>query len=157
MMGAPKTEAGRRTVPIGEVLGGHLRRHRLARPSLDPGALVFARGTLGGVCRRDSSHEPFSDEATGRRAKAAWREAGLEPLGLHEGRHSFASMLLAAGASMQKVSALMGHTSIRTTLDLYGHLTGDAGREAVCLLDAHIERSRPRKASSDVIGLRGLA
>jgi len=44
------------------------------------------------------------------------------PVTLHRFRHSFASNLLRAGCNIKAVQLLMGHSSIKTTLDTYGHL-----------------------------------
>lgn len=40
----------------------------------------------------------------------------------HTTRHTFATRLLRAGMPLESVSMLMGHSSISTTFDLYGHL-----------------------------------
>jgi hypothetical protein len=37
--------------------------------------------------------QPFADRVLSDRAKRAWSEAGLRPLGLHEARHPFANVL----------------------------------------------------------------
>ncbi|MFP5365144.1 MAG: tyrosine-type recombinase/integrase [Thermoleophilia bacterium] len=135
-MGPPKTKAGRRTVPIAAALAEHLAAHReLSRPLR--AQLVFARGTLADATRgnRGDRKAPFSDSTVCVRAQRVWRAAGLEPLGLHEARHTFASSMLAAGVAMKSVSALMGHTTIAVTVDLYGHLLPGAGADAIAQLD----------------------
>lgn len=135
-MGPPKTKAGRRTVPIAAALAPLLAAHREASRSLRA-ELVFARGTLADANRghRGPARAPFSDSTVCVRAQRIWDAAGLQPLGLHEARHTFASSLLAAGVSMQVVSRLMGHTTIAVTVDLYGHLLPGAGDDAMDLLD----------------------
>lgn len=45
----------------------------------------------------------------------------------HELRHSAASLLIAQGVPMKIVSETLGHSSIRITADVYGHLFDDAG------------------------------
>lgn len=129
-MAPPKTRAGVRKVPITAALRRLLIEHEPRRC----GELVFAKGSLAGRYRGPAT-APFSDSAVTQRARAAWREAGLEPLGLHEARHTFASSCLAAGVPMKVVSELMGHTTIQVTVDLYGHLEPDARRAAIARLD----------------------
>ncbi len=58
------------------------------------------------------------NRAVSRLAKAA----GLGHWHPHELRHSAVSLLLAAGVPLQIVSEVVGHSSIRVTKDVYGHL-----------------------------------
>ena len=49
----------------------------------------------------------------------------------HWYRHAYATRLLRGGASIEVVSALLGHSSIATTMDVYGHLTAEDARRAL--------------------------
>ena len=40
---------------------------------------------------------------------------------LHECRHSYASLMIAAGTNAKALSTYMGHANIAITLDKYGH------------------------------------
>ena len=57
-----------------------------------------------------------------RRARRVWVKAGLAPLGLHEARHTFASVMIAAGVDAKALASYIGHSSVTITLDRYGHL-----------------------------------
>jgi integrase len=57
------------------------------------------------------------------------RKAGLE-LRLHDLRHSFASIMLAAGVNVKAISQSLGHANIGVTLDIYAHLLPSAGKSA---------------------------
>ncbi|MGH9119864.1 MAG: tyrosine-type recombinase/integrase [Acidimicrobiales bacterium] len=48
----------------------------------------------------------------------------------HELRHSAASLMLAAHTDPKVVSEVLGHSSIRITMDVYGHLLEGATRDA---------------------------
>jgi len=50
------------------------------------------------------------------------RQAGLGDWHPHELRHSAASLMLAQGVKIQVVSEVLGHSSIRMTADVYGHI-----------------------------------
>jgi integrase len=129
--GEPKSRAGRRGVPIVAALRDLLVEHKLV--TRDAG-LVFG----------SSAAQPFTPTAVRKRALTAWRLAGLEPIGLHECRHTFASLLIAAGVNAKAITAYLGHASIQTTFDLYGHLMPGNEDEAVALVDAYLERAETR-------------
>ena len=125
---APKSRAGTRTVPIPSALSAHLARHRLAHGG---SGLVFGR----------TSETPFQPTSVANRARRAWKEAGLEPITLHEARHTFASMMIAAGVNAKALSTYMGHAGVSITYDRYGHLMPGNEAEAAGLLDAYLDRA----------------
>jgi integrase len=129
-MVTPKSKAGIRRVPIPAALRAFLAPLKLASGD-DPDALVF--GVRG---------EPFSASSIGERANRAWRVAGLEPICLHECRHTFASLMIAAGVNGKALSTFMGHANISITLDRYGHLMPGAEDEAAELMDAYLQGAR---------------
>ena len=57
-------------------------------------------------------------------------KAGLRGLRLHDLRHTFASLHIQKGESLAYVRDQLGHGSIKTTVDIYGHLVPGANREA---------------------------
>lgn len=59
-----------------------------------------------------------------------WYERGLETAGVrylspHTTRHTYHELMRMAGLNLEERQLLMGHASIRTTADIYGHLTLD--------------------------------
>ena len=86
-----------------------------------------------------SETQPFSDSGYRTRASRVWTKAGLTPLGFHEARHTYASLMIASGANAKTISTMMGHSSITITLDLYGHLFPGAEAEAAAMLDAYLQ------------------
>jgi integrase len=65
---------------------------------------------------------------------AACKTAGIEPIGWHDLRHTFASHLAQAGAPITAVKELLGHSSLAMTMR-YSHLDESTLRRAVMLLD----------------------
>jgi integrase len=57
-----------------------------------------------------------------REFQAICRGAGLGDWHPHELRHSAASLMLAQGVKIQIVSQVLGHSSIRVTADVDGHI-----------------------------------
>jgi integrase len=74
-----------------------------------------------------------------RRTHEHWKKAGLKPLGFHEGRHTFASIGIAAGLNAKTLSTYLGHATITITLDRYGHLMPGSEVEARAMLDAYLD------------------
>jgi integrase len=64
--------------------------------------------------------------------------AGLRRIRWHDLRHSYASLMISNNANIKFVSQQLGHTSTRTTWDIYGHLLPEPGQEAGQKLDALI-------------------
>jgi integrase len=54
----------------------------------------------------------------------------------HDLRHTYAALMVKAGAHAKYLQAQMGHSSIQVTLDGYGHLFPDANRGVLDALDA---------------------
>ena len=52
--------------------------------------------------------------------------AGLPEVRFHDLRHTHASLLIAAGVHPKAIQARLGHASIQTTLNIYGHLMPSA-------------------------------
>jgi integrase len=71
--------------------------------------------------------------------KDAQEAADLEPLSMHEGRHTYASICIDARLNIKTISTYMGHANVGITLDRYGHLMPGAEAEAVELLDAYLD------------------
>jgi len=138
----PKTRTSRRRVPMPAALRELILDRRLEDPAATDRALVFGSG----------EDRPFHAATLYRRADAAWKTAGLvERLRLHQARHTYASFMIAAGVNAKALSQFMGHSSIKVTFDLYGHLMPGSEREAAGLLDAYLERagSQARVAALD--------
>jgi integrase len=137
----PKSRAGQRTIPIVGALRDVLVEHK-ARQGGDTG-LVFG----------SSAETPFQPSNLWRRAQRAWKRAGVAPIGLHEARHTFASVLIAAGVNAKAITTYMGHASIQTTYDLYGKLMPGSESEAAALVDAYLARA-DTQARLDQLGGR---
>ena len=144
----PKSNAGKRRVPMTALLRSHLAAHRLRRGGGDEAQLVFGRSN-GRALRADTLIE---------RGRRVWCEAGLKPVGLHECRHTYAAFMIAAGVNAKALSSYMGHSTISMTLDRYGHLMPGNEDEAAAMLESY-RSARCRRcsltASRSLSGRRG--
>lgn len=73
-----------------------------------------------------------------RRADRAWQARSVGRLRLHQARHTYASFMIAAGVNAKALSSFMGHSSVKVTFDLYGHLMPGTEAEAAALLDRYL-------------------
>ena len=113
------------------------------------GADGIARLDVSEVAREDlgtalgaEGQLPFEPSTVNRRARAAWKLTNLKPIGLHECRHTFASLLIAGGVNPKALSTYLGHASVTITYDRYGHLMPGNEGEAAELLDAYLKRAQ---------------
>jgi len=137
----PKSRAGTRIVPIARALREHLVAHRL-RSSADS-ELVFPSRT----------GRPFEPASINKRAQRAWHSAGLQSISMHECRHTFASLMIAAGVNAKALSTFMGHASIQITLDRYGHLFPSVEAALAEQLDAVFAESQTLAPAPNVFQL----
>jgi integrase len=122
-----KSSAGRRKVPISAVLRDFLVEQLSSAERAESDRFFGATAT-----------RPFNGEKPTERADEAWKSAGLNRITLHECRHTFASLMIAAGVNAKALSTFMGHANISITLDRYGHLMPGSEAEAAGLLDAYL-------------------
>jgi integrase len=124
----PKTEASAATLPLLPVLRRELVEHRVRQAQRNlqwvrPDALVFM--TMRG--------KPQSRRNVLRAIYTAGDNLGLngegvEPIGLHDLRHSFVAVAFEQGLSAPEVAKLARHANPKVTLGMYAGLT-DEGRE----------------------------
>jgi integrase len=135
---APKTPTSRRATPMPGLLRDLMLEHRLRRGEPPDDALVFGE-----------EDQPFHAASLYRRADRAWEAAGLtDRLRLHQARHTYASFMIAAEVNPKALSAFMGHSSIKVTFDLYGHLMPGTATEAAGLLDAYLAANLDEDAAA---------
>jgi integrase len=72
-----------------------------------------------------------------RHFEPALKRAGVKAVSFHSLRHTNASMRIAAGQNIKYIRTQLGHSSVKITLDIYGHLFNDVNfnRQQVKLLE----------------------
>jgi integrase len=121
-----KTSASMRDVPMRLFLQDAITRH-LAELALSDGD-VLCRTPKRTLLRRDYYNREIW--------KPALAAAGMAAdTTFHDLRHTFASTALAEGVPISEVSRWLGHKSITTTVDLYGHLVPEASGRTRDALD----------------------
>ena len=112
-LGAPKTRRSLRTVSL-----PHQVVEQLRELQGEPGALVFTADRGGVVHDGNFRYRIWATAVTA-------AKVGKRPR-IHDLRHSHASWLIAAGVPLPDIQRRLGHGSIQTTVDVYGHLAPDA-------------------------------
>lgn len=116
-------------VPISQDVAAIVRQRQLVVPDGNP--WLFPGDTVG---------QPVKE------IRRFWvnvqREADLHDVRIHDLRHTFASLLVSGGASLEIIGRLLGHTQMQTT-QRYAHLMDSPLRAGVDSV-ASIFRPRPR-------------
>ncbi|WP_411092217.1 tyrosine-type recombinase/integrase [Streptomyces sp. 049-1] len=129
-LGTPKSKASRRTVDISAGLWRELLDHGLAGLAQDD--LIFHNGHGQRLV-----YSTFYDRWVAAVTQA--KEQGLIPDSkyptFHDLRHSHVAALLSDRHSPKYVQERLGHESIKTTMDKYGHLLREAHEGALATID----------------------
>lgn len=139
----PKTTRSRRVVNLPTPLLDLLARH--SESQVAASTLVGPGWQDSGFIFTNSIGGPLDPRNLLRDFKKVCLDAGLGDWHLHELRHSAASLMLAHGVKLQVVSEVLGHSSIRMTADVYGHIL-DPDREAAASAMADVLWSKPSRS-----------
>lgn len=147
-IGPPKSEAGRRTIPIPPELVSELKRWKLqCKPSKLGLAFPSSTGTPlrhNNMLRRMyfplQVRAGLGAPALDAKGKAKVTEEGVPTLtgkyGFHALRHAAASGWIESRIDLKRLQVWIGHENIQLTLDTYGHLLADQERDAELALQA---------------------
>jgi integrase len=138
VIGSPKSEAGHRTIPMSPMVVNVLREWKLACPRLGGAEgeagrlwLVFPNGQGKPESHANIINRGFlptqikagvADAHPDRKGEDGEPVLVARYTGLHALRHFFASWAIEQGFSPKRLQALLGHSSIQMTFDVYGHL-----------------------------------
>ena len=115
-----KTAKSRRAINLPTPLIEKLKSHRASQNTQ---RLRLGKSwTNSGHIFTSSLGTPIEPRNLYREFREICREAGIGDWHPHELRHSAASLMLAQGVKLQVVSEVLGHSSIRMTADVYGHI-----------------------------------
>lgn len=92
---------------------------------------------------------PLSPDRVYGKLSGILERAGCKRVRFHDLRHTFATLALQGGMDIKTLSAMLGHVSAATTLDIYTHITDDMQRQAAANIDRGIGKSAPPESSSE--------
>ena len=128
-LGDTKTSQGNRTIILPESVAALLR----ARKKISISQWIFPQPT--------SPELPMNPGTAYRRLKTLLEEAGLPSIRFHDLRHTFATLALQNGMDVKTLSAMLGHVSAATTLDIYTHSTSEMQHAAARKIDCGIGKA----------------
>ena len=132
----PKTKASVRKLVLPPAVLAVLREYRRKVDSrwMFPSPVKADRPITPGVARR--------------RLQTILERADCKRVRFHDLRHTFATLALENGMDVKTLSAMLGHVSAVTTLDIYTHITGDMQRAAAASIDRGIGKAAPPESDS---------
>lgn len=121
--GTPKTRSSERVIPMSSALRQVLESHRTTCTWREPEDLVFCT----------NKRTPLSPKNLYNRALAPTCDelVGLPRISWHSFRHANGTWIGEVGESVKTVQAILGHSDLETTLNIYMHAIPDSQRRAV--------------------------
>ena len=92
---------------------------------------------------------PITPGVVRRRLQFILEHAGCKHVRFHDLRHTFATLALENGMDVKTLSAMLGHVSAATTLDIYTHITDDMRLTAAANIDRGIGKAAPQEDTSE--------
>ena len=124
----PKTEKGKRTLPLTSELLEALQRCQ-AQQIKDREAALEAYGDSGYVITNELGR-PLHPETLSSKWEQLLIAAGVPKIRLHDARHTCATLMHLEGVSIATIAAWLGHADPAFTLRTYVHSQSDALSEA---------------------------
>ena len=133
----PKTKASVRKLVLPPAVLAVLREYRKKVDSrwMFPSPVKADRPITPGVARR--------------RLQTILERADCKRVRFHDLRHTFATLALENGMDVKTLSAMLGHVSAATTLDIYTHITDDMRLTAAANIDRGIGKAAPQEDASE--------
>jgi len=133
----PKTKAAVRTIilppPMLEVLKEY--KEQVFSPWLFPSRIKRSQPIDPGYIRK--------------RLQVILERAGCKSVRFHDLRHTFATMALEHGMDVKTLSAIIGHVSSSTTLNIYAHVTDEMRQSAAAKIDRGIAKAEVKETAEE--------
>lgn len=116
----PKTESSNRKITIPQFLQDEIKQFLDRQYELMPEERIF----------------PITDRAIQKKMKQKTEQAKLKPIRVHDLRHSHIALLIEKGMQPLVIAQRVGHDSVNTTMNIYGHLYPNKQKQVADLLNA---------------------
>ena len=116
----PKTESSNRKITIPKFLAEEMKDFVDRQYGLTTEERIF----------------PITDRAIQKKMKQKMEQAKLKPIRVHNLRHSHIALLIEKGMQPLVIAQRVGHDSVNTTMNIYGHLYPNKQKQVADLLNA---------------------
>ena len=125
----PKTKAAFRTI--------------ILPPAMVELLLAYRKGIFSDLMfpSRIKPEQPIDPGYVRKRLQIILERAGCKRVRFHDLRHTFATISLEHGMDIKTLSAIIGHISSRTTLNIYTHITDEMQENAAVSIDQGIAKA----------------
>ena len=96
---------------------------------------------------RIKPEQPIDPGYVRKRLQQILEHADCKKVRFHDLRHTFATMSLEHGMDVKTLSAIIGHVSSRTTLNIYTHITSEMQENAATSIDRGIAKVEAEESS----------
>ncbi|MET8630220.1 site-specific integrase [Kitasatospora sp. NPDC004669] len=131
----PKTEASRAWISLSPRVMAALHRQAALQMNAHP------EGRLEGLVFARPDGTPLRPQWVLDQLRKRTAELDLPRIGLHDLRHTAASIMIAEGIPIAIASKTLRHSTLAITINLYGHLLKDSADEAVKALSAALDQA----------------
>lgn len=137
LLSQPKTKSSIRTIILPPPMLAILLEYRKT---------VDSRWMFPSPVKEDS---PIDPGAIRQRLHLILEHAQCKQVRFHDLRHTFATTALGSGMDVKTLSAMLGHVSAATTLDIYTHVTDTMQTEAAAKIDQGIGKAAPQELPAE--------
>lgn len=116
--GSPKSEAGKRDIPLNDTIRDILLRQRKKQGSIVQIENRVFTTVYGGMVHNHAVNRAISDAL----ARLEERGKTIGHFTAHALRDTFATRYIEQGGSPQTLKTILGHSSLAMTMDLYSHV-----------------------------------
>lgn len=131
----PKTKAANRTF--------------ILPPAMVELLMAYKEGVFSDLMfpSRIKPEQPIDPGYVRKRLQVILERAGCQKIRFHDLRHIFATISLEHGMDIKTLSAIIGHISSRTTLNIYTHITNEMQENAAVSIDQGIAKAEVQTES----------
>ncbi|MGW6446868.1 tyrosine-type recombinase/integrase [Lentzea sp. NPDC055074] len=135
LFGKTKTKKSTRSLYLGRVCLAALRKHREETAKRQGTKLNPAPGQPSDLIFVTATGRVIEPRNVNTMLRRLLKGAELDPARVHDLRHTAATLLLMDGATIREVMEQLGHASISTTANIYGHVLDEAKRRLATRMD----------------------